>query len=127
MKKIKNYQIGGGTGDIIEEAYIGNEDDFYNFISSIRENMDGYTEVGQIFTKPWHDGKFFNIYVDAFETAQNWDFIPECTERITVFYDIIEDQNEKKFIFGIYEKEEIPLSEEEVEEIKSEIAGLDIL
>jgi len=123
---IKNYKIGGGTGDTID-AYIGNEDDFQAFISSVMEDMEGWVEKSQEYTLSWHDGRFIDVYNSAIDTAQEFGIILEHEERVTIFYekDYDEDGNEF-YIYGIYKKEKLSTTREEKEEIER-IIGEEII
>jgi len=116
---IKNYKIGGGTGDTIDEVYIGDEDDLQAFISSVMEDMEGWVEKSQEYTLSWHDGRFIDIYNSAIDTAQEWGIILPHEEKVTIFYKKEFDENGNEFYtYGIYKKEKLSITREEKEEIE---------
>ena len=104
--KIENYEIGGGTGDVIREAYIGDSNDLRNFIEETKEYMVGYVNEEQEYTLAWHNGKFIKLYNDLQESIDEFgeDIINDFEEQEDIIFydDIDEDIDAELYVFGIY-------------------------
>jgi hypothetical protein len=109
---IKNYKIPGGTGDIIEQIYVGDGQDFSNFKENLEWDLPGWVDWEEERTLAWHDGKFQRIIVSYEYTLKEFgeeeakELNKDNLPYVDIWFDKIgQDENGQNiYIYGIYDK-----------------------